>query len=64
MRFFEDIGQRIIHTYQILNNGPWHVEGLTVTIDWPLQVASYTNTQGKWLLYLEGIPEFENSNYE
>lgn len=62
MRFLEDIGQRIVHTYQVLNNGPWHVEGLTVTIDWPLQVASYT-AQGKWLLYLEGIPTFENSMY-
>lgn len=60
MRFLEDIGQRIVHTYQVLNNGPWHVEGMTVTIEWPLQVASYT-AQGKWLMYLEGIPEFENS---
>lgn len=60
MRFFEDIGQKIVHTYIVRNSGPWHVEGLTVTIDWPLQVASYSK-QGKWLLYLEGIPEFDNS---
>lgn len=60
MHFLEDIGQRVMHTYQVLNKGPWHVEDMTVTIDWPLQVASNT-AQGKWLLYLEGIPEFENS---
>lgn len=60
MRFLEDIGQRVVHTYQVLNKGPWHVDDMTITIDWPYQVASNT-VQGKWLLYLEGNPEFENS---
>lgn len=62
MHYFEDIGQRIWHKYQVENQGPWHVENTEVLIRWPYQVASYT-AQGKWLLYLEGVPEFENRKF-
>lgn len=59
MHYFEDIGQRIRHQYQVENKGPWHVENMKVIIDWPQQVASNAD-QGKWLLYLEGVPQFES----
>lgn len=58
MHYFEDIGQRIWHKYQVENQGPWHVEDMQVLINWPHQVGTESG-EGKWLLYLEGVPEFE-----
>ena len=42
------------------NEGPWHVEGLNVLIDWPFQLSVPGRDEsdpGKWLLYLSEIPE-------
>ncbi|XP_026327336.1 integrin alpha-PS1 isoform X2 [Hyposmocoma kahamanoa] len=58
MTYFDDIGPRVIHTYQIFNFGPWKVRSVQVSILWPYQVAS-DNAQGKWLLYPEAIPTVE-----
>ncbi|CAG9561864.1 unnamed protein product [Danaus chrysippus] len=55
MTYFDDIGTRVVHTYQIFNEGPWRVSLVQVVISWPHQVAS-ENSQGKWLLYPEDIP--------
>ncbi|XP_050679811.1 integrin alpha-PS1 isoform X1 [Leptidea sinapis] len=67
MTHFDDIGTRVIHTYQVFNEGPWRVSSLQVVISWPHQVAS-ENAQGKWLLYPEDVPtvdgEGDQSNGE
>ncbi|XP_072949294.1 integrin alpha-PS1 isoform X2 [Epargyreus clarus] len=67
MTYFDDIGTRVIHTYQVFNEGPWQVSHVFVHISWPHQVAS-DNAQGKWLLYPEDIPtvdsEADQSNGE
>jgi len=68
-RIMSDIGHKITHTFQITNDGPWHVENMDVLIDWPYQLASNQNEDydessgndhrkiGKWLLYLTEPPE-------
>ncbi|XP_073956802.1 integrin alpha-PS1-like isoform X3 [Choristoneura fumiferana] len=67
MEYFDDIGTRVVHTYQVYNEGPWRVSSLQVVISWPHQVAS-ENEQGKWLLYPEDVPtvdgEADQSNGE
>ncbi|XP_041979376.1 integrin alpha-PS1 isoform X2 [Aricia agestis] len=67
MTYFDDIGTRVIHTYQLFNEGPWRVSSVQVVISWPHQVAS-ENEQGKWLLYPEDVPtvdgEADQSNGE
>ncbi|CAG5046011.1 unnamed protein product [Parnassius apollo] len=55
MTYFDDIGTRVVHTYQIFNEGPLRVSSLQVVISWPHQVAS-DSQQGKWLLYPEDLP--------
>ncbi|XP_069676356.1 integrin alpha-PS1 isoform X2 [Periplaneta americana] len=58
MAYLDDIGDRVIHTYLIYNQGPWKVGSLEVHIEWPFQVAN-NKPQGKWLLYLEERPTVE-----
>lgn len=58
MKYFDDIGSRVWHTYLVINEGPWEINEMSVIIDWPLQVAS-NRDEGKWLLYLEDVPEIE-----
>ncbi|GBP30999.1 Integrin alpha-PS1 [Eumeta japonica] len=58
MKYFDEIGTRVIHTYYIYNEGPWRVSSVQVSISWPHQVAAST-AQGKWLLYLEDPPTVE-----
>ncbi|XP_014367387.2 integrin alpha-PS1 isoform X1 [Papilio machaon] len=55
MTYFDDIGTRVVHTYQIFNEGPLRVSSLQVVISWPHQVAA-EGPQGKWLLYPEDLP--------
>lgn len=55
----EDIGARVIHKYQIDNNGQWDLSDVKVNIKWPLQVTpgdERADKPGKWLLYLESVP--------
>ncbi|XP_075237654.1 multiple edematous wings [Lycorma delicatula] len=58
MQYRDEIGSRILHTYQVFNQGPWRVSNLEVHIDWPFQVAN-NKPQGKWLLYMEEKPYVE-----
>lgn len=55
MKYLDDIGPIVQHTYQIYNDGPWRAPYLEVFILWPHQVAN-DKPQGKWLLYLEEKP--------
>lgn len=51
MKYIEDIGTLVQHSYQIQNLGPSRVPYLKVEIKWPHQVAN-DKDKGKWLLYL------------
>jgi hypothetical protein len=62
MEYLDDIGERVIHTFTIFNQGPWKVGSLEVHVEWPFQVAN-NKPQGKWLLYLEDIPTVEGLLY-
>lgn len=55
MKYLDDVGPVVEHTYQIYNDGPWRAPYLEVWILWPHQVAN-DKPQGKWLLYLEDKP--------
>ncbi|XP_044253788.1 integrin alpha-PS1 isoform X2 [Tribolium madens] len=59
MRFFEDIGPRVTHSYNIINEGKWHIQNMKVEILWPYQVKTDRKEGGKWLLYLEGEPSID-----
>ena len=58
MNFMDEIGSRILHTYQVFNKGPWRVGTVDIHFEWPFQVAN-NKPQGKWLLYMEDIPTVE-----
>jgi len=58
IRYRDEVGTRVLHTYQVFNNGPWKVNQLEVHIDWPYQVAN-NKPQGKWLLYMDEKPVVE-----
>lgn len=55
VKYRDEIGSRVLHTYQVFNSGPWKVSGLQVHIEWPYQVS----TSEKWLLYLDEKPYIE-----
>lgn len=59
MRIMSDIGSKLTHTFQVTNDGPWHVDDFNVLIEWPHRVfsASKDNPQIKWLLYMTDPPE-------
>ena len=60
MRALADIGPKVTHTFQVTNDGPWHVDEMEVVIQWPYQLApplGRKTGQGKWLLYLTDAPE-------
>lgn len=61
-RYFDEIGSRISHRYQVTNEGKWAVSNLEAYIDWPIQIQS-SRAEGKWLLYLESTPhvDFEST---
>lgn len=58
MKYFDDIGLRVWHRYQVINDGPWKIQDMNVVIYWPHQVAS-DREEGKWLLYLDEVPYIE-----
>ncbi len=55
MEFEEDIGQRVVHQFQVTNLGPWSVSNVSVLISWPYEVQS-PFPQGKWALYMMEPP--------
>lgn len=61
MIFKDDVGSRVVHTYQAYNAGPWRLRDLEVHIKWPFQVAN-NKPQGKWLLYLDDNPVVEGKS--
>ncbi|RZF31839.1 hypothetical protein LSTR_LSTR014253 [Laodelphax striatellus] len=61
MQYGDEIGSRVLHTYQVFNRGPWKVSRLEVHLEWPYQVAN-NKPQGKWLLYLDEKPVIEARN--
>lgn len=63
MKYQDEIGSRILHTYQVFNKGPWRVGTVDINFEWPFQVAN-NKPQGKWLLYLEDVPAVESQGGE
>lgn len=63
VKYRDDVGSRVLHTYQVFNSGPWKVSNLEVHIDWPYQVASHY-APGKWLLYLDEKPYVEGKYFK
>ncbi|CAG0879818.1 unnamed protein product [Darwinula stevensoni] len=58
LQYLDEIGPRVDHVYEVINNGPLGADRVTVHIDWPYQV----NTIGpkrKWLLYIITDPIVE-----
>ena len=47
MRIMSDIGSKLTHTFQVTNDGPWHVEDFNVLIEWPHRLVTSTHPQGK-----------------
>ncbi|XP_054286091.1 integrin alpha-PS1-like isoform X2 [Macrosteles quadrilineatus] len=58
MVYKDEVGSRVLHTYQVYNQGPWRVSNLEIHIEWPYQVAN-NKPLGKWLLYMEEEPYIE-----
>ena len=58
MKYKEDVGPRVIHSYTVVNNGLWHQSNIELNVDWPYQVGN-DKVQGKWLLYPDEKPEIE-----
>jgi hypothetical protein len=58
MKYKEEVGPRVIHSYTVVNNGSWYQTDIDFDIDWPYQVGN-DKVQGKWLLYLDEMPEIE-----
>ncbi len=55
MKVMPDIGSKVTHTFQISNDGPWHVgdENLDLLIDWPFQLRAPS---------LDGEDDFDSDN--
>ena len=47
MRIMSDIGSKLTHTFQVTNDGPWHVEDFNVLIEWPHRLVTSTQPLGK-----------------
>lgn len=62
MKYKDEIGSRVLHTYQVYNEGPWKVSNLEILVDWPFQVAN-DKPIGKWLLYMEEKPYIEGMRH-
>ncbi|XP_023336836.1 integrin alpha-PS1, partial [Eurytemora carolleeae] len=51
VRTIQEVGTRVVHTFHVVNDGPWPAHSTIVNIDWPFQVENDLPL-GKWLLYL------------
>lgn len=61
MKYLEDIGPKVVHTYKIFNHGQWTMRDVRVEILWPYQVFTRRVEGGKWLLYLEDKPKIDGN---
>jgi len=55
IRFRDEIGEAVLHSYEVYNAGPWRVPYLSVVVSWPYQVEN-GKPVGKWLLYMDETP--------
>lgn len=62
MKSGEDIGSVIIHTYELINYGPWKAKEVEVHIRWPYQTETFREN-GKWLLYMMETPKVQGNGY-
>jgi len=58
MKYEDDIGSPVEHTFAVFNRGPWRVSKVTVAVSWPYEVEN-NKPHGKWLLYLMEKPRVE-----
>lgn len=58
IKYKDEIGYKVTHTYNIVNRGPWRVSNVEVHIEWPYEVVN-DKPQGKRLLYLDENPLVE-----
>jgi hypothetical protein len=58
MKYEDDIGNPVEHTFAVFNGGPWRVSKVTVTVSWPYEVEN-NRPHGKLLLYLMEKPRVE-----
>lgn len=58
IKYRDEIGQAILHSYEVYNAGPWRVPYLSVIVSWPYQVENGKSV-GKWLLYMDETPKVD-----
>lgn len=61
IKYRDEIGQPLLHSYEIYNAGPWKVPFLSVIVSWPYQVEN-GKPIGKWLLYMDETPKVDGIN--
>ena len=61
IRYRDEIGQAVMHSYEIYNGGPWKVPYLQVVVSWPYQVENGKQI-GKWLLYMDERPTVDGKS--
>ncbi|GIY96147.1 integrin alpha-PS1 [Caerostris extrusa] len=62
MKTGEDIGSLIIHTYELINYGPWKAKEIEIHVKWPYQTETFTKN-GKWLLYMMETPKVQGNGF-
>ncbi|KAG8184072.1 hypothetical protein JTE90_013706 [Oedothorax gibbosus] len=62
MKTGEDIGSLIMHTYELVNYGPWKAKEVEIHVKWPYQTETF-NRNGKWLLYMMEAPKVQGNGY-
>ncbi|GFV15579.1 integrin alpha-PS1 [Trichonephila clavipes] len=62
MKTGEDVGSLIMHTYELINYGPWKAKQVEVHIKWPYQTETFTKN-GKWLLYMMEAPKVQGNGF-
>ena len=49
IRDVAEIGSKVIHTFHVVNDGPWPADSVNVHIDWPYQVQFCLHTKSSFL---------------
>ncbi|CAH1788996.1 unnamed protein product [Owenia fusiformis] len=61
IRYEDEIGQPVTHTFQVLNKGSGTVPRSKLVIEWPYEVYNTHFPQGKHLLYIMQEPSVTNA---